>query len=389
MLRLIHPVAGAVAMLTIAIFWLSTVLVEVFGGPDAVTAVKTAIPWGFLVLVPALAATGGSGFTLAKGQRRGAVGAKLTRMPFIAGNGLLVLIPSALFLASKARTGVFDTTFYAVQGIELVAGATNLLLLGLSMRDGLALTAWRRAGFPRTVPACSTTVASRTVIATDTVAIFFKRPAGFQFAAGQAIYLTLPDLPDADHGGRIRTFTIASAPHQPDLMVATRRSDSAFKRAIAVLPSGSRVEIEGPCGTFSLHPDAGRPAVFLAGGVGVTPFRSLSLDAARRGLPHRIFLFYSNRRAEDAAFLHELAELQQQHPRFTLIPTMTEVSASSEWHGERGYITKALLVRHLGDLTAPVYYVAGPPAMVSAMQTLLKEAGVRVDDVRVEAFQGY
>jgi hypothetical protein len=101
--------------------------------------VKTAIPWGFLVLVPALAATGGSGFALAKGRRGGLVGAKLRRMPFIAGNGILILIPSALFLASKARAGEFDAAFYAVQALELVAGAANLTLLGLNLRDGLKL----------------------------------------------------------------------------------------------------------------------------------------------------------------------------------------------------------------------------------------------------------
>ena len=105
-----------------------------------VTAVKTAIPWGFLLLIPALTATGGSGFGLAKGAHGGLIGTKLKRMPFIAGNGLLILIPCALFLASKARGSQFDTSFYIVQALELVAGATNLTLLGLNMRDGFHFT---------------------------------------------------------------------------------------------------------------------------------------------------------------------------------------------------------------------------------------------------------
>ena len=103
MLKVIHPVAGTLALFTIATFWLSTVLTELFASQVAVTAVKTAIPWGFLVLVPALAATGGSGFVLAKGRRGGVLGAKIKRMPLIAANGLVVLIPAALFLAFKAR----------------------------------------------------------------------------------------------------------------------------------------------------------------------------------------------------------------------------------------------------------------------------------------------
>lgn len=140
MIRKIHPVAGAVATLTIATFWLSTVSSELFGSREMIVAVKSAIPWGFLLLIPAMAAAGGSGFKLAGGRSAGLIGSKAKRMPLIAANGILVLIPSALFLASKANAGAFDTSFYAVQALELLAGATNLTLLGLNMRDGLRLT---------------------------------------------------------------------------------------------------------------------------------------------------------------------------------------------------------------------------------------------------------
>lgn len=139
MIRYIHPAAGALAICTIAIFWLSTALAELFGSPGLIVAVKTAIPWGFLLLIPALIATGGSGFALAKGRKAGLVRVKLKRMPWIAANGILVLIPSALFLASKARAGELDSSFYAVQALELAVGAVNLALLGLNMRDGLKM----------------------------------------------------------------------------------------------------------------------------------------------------------------------------------------------------------------------------------------------------------
>ena len=140
MTKMIHPVAGTVAIITIATFWLSTALTELFASHAVITSVKTAIPWGFLLLIPALAAAGGSGFVLAKGRRTGLVGTKLRRMPIIAANGILILIPSALYLASKAQAGEFDTAFYAVQVLELAAGATNIMLLGLNMRDGLKMT---------------------------------------------------------------------------------------------------------------------------------------------------------------------------------------------------------------------------------------------------------
>jgi hypothetical protein len=139
MIKMIHPVAGAIAMLTIATFWLSTALSELFASHATVTLVKTAIPWGFLLLIPALIAVGSSGLALAKGRRAGLIGTKFKRMPLIAGNGILVLVPSALFLASKARGAEFDAVFYGVQALELAAGATNMTLLALNMRDGLTL----------------------------------------------------------------------------------------------------------------------------------------------------------------------------------------------------------------------------------------------------------
>jgi hypothetical protein len=142
MLKIVHPVAGALAILTIATFWLSTALSELFGSRIAVVAVKTSIPWGFLLLIPALAAAGASGFVLANGRRAGPIGAKIKRMPFIAANGVLVLIPSALFLAYKARAGEFDASFASVQALELIAGATNIVLLGFNLRDGLKMKGW-------------------------------------------------------------------------------------------------------------------------------------------------------------------------------------------------------------------------------------------------------
>jgi len=140
MSKIVHPVAGTLAFLTIATFWLATALSELFAAPASVAAVKLAIPWGFLLLVPALAAAGGSGFALAQGGRRGLIGAKLKRMPLIAANGILILVPSALFLAAKASAGEFDGSFYAVQALELAAGAVNITLLGLNMRDGLQMS---------------------------------------------------------------------------------------------------------------------------------------------------------------------------------------------------------------------------------------------------------
>jgi hypothetical protein len=140
MLKLVHPVAGTLGLLTILAFWLSTALAELFGSIETIVAVKRAIPWGLILLVPALAAAGASGFILAGQSDEPRILSKKRRMPFIAANGLLVLVPSALYLASLAGRGAFGTGFYLVQAIELTAGATNIALMSLNLRDGLRLT---------------------------------------------------------------------------------------------------------------------------------------------------------------------------------------------------------------------------------------------------------
>lgn len=144
MTKTLHPLAGLLALATIASFWSATVLAELFGSAATIATVKTAILWGFLLLIPALAATGASGFAQARGATGGAIGVKRKRMPIIAANGLLVLVPSAVFLATRARAGDFGAEFALVQAIELIAGAVNLRLLWLNLRDGRRMTAARR-----------------------------------------------------------------------------------------------------------------------------------------------------------------------------------------------------------------------------------------------------
>ena len=136
-----HFLAGLLATVTIATFFLSTILVELFGSHQAVATIKSLIVVpGLFVLVPAIMATGGSGFALSKSRQGGLVETKKKRMRFIAANGLLVLVPAAIFLDRWASAGAFDATFYLVQGVELLAGSVNLTLMGLNIRDGLKMS---------------------------------------------------------------------------------------------------------------------------------------------------------------------------------------------------------------------------------------------------------
>jgi ferredoxin-NADP reductase len=227
-------------------------------------------------------------------------------------------------------------------------------------------------------------------VAESTRAFLFEKPEGFVFKAGQFLEITLIDPPETDQEGNTRAFSIASAPHEGTLMVATRMRGSAFKRALGSLSHGRQVTLAGPFGNLVLHNHAARAAVLLAGGIGITPIRSMVLRAARERLPHDIYLFYSNRRPEDAAFLSDLEALPRENPNFRLIATMTAMNRSSRtWSGETGYIDAAMLRRYLKDAQSPIYYVAGPPGMVAGLRTMLSHAGVDDDDIRVEEFSGY
>lgn len=248
-----------------------------------------------------------------------------------------------------------------------------------------------------TWPSCSLKLKSRSEVAERTLEFRFDKPEGMTFKAGQFMDLTLIDPPETDTEGNMRGFSINSAPDDPELIFATRLRDTAFKRVLRTMALGTEVKVEGPFGNLTLHNNAQRPAVFLAGGIGITPFRSIARWAAHQRLPHQILLFYANRRPEDAAFLDEFGGLARENPSFTFIPTMTQMSSSHlPWKGETGHIDYELIAKYLNgipssgkELSSPIYYTAGPPAMVAGLRTMLNEAGVDGDDIRTEEFTGY
>ena len=240
------------------------------------------------------------------------------------------------------------------------------------------------------MPKYETTLASSETVAEGTMAFHFTKPAGFDFKPGQSMNVALVDPPETDAKGDRRTFSIVSAPHEAELVIATRMRDTAFKRVLKGMHEGGRVSLRGPAGQFTLDPADRRPAVFLAGGIGVTPFVSMLRDAAHSRLARDLWLFYSNRRPEDAAFFDDLAALPKRHARIRFVATMAEMDKSSRpWTGERGFLDRAMLERHLKGLVANVYYVAGPPGLVEAMQKMLLAAGVAQDAIHTDEFFGY
>jgi ferredoxin-NADP reductase len=231
--------------------------------------------------------------------------------------------------------------------------------------------------------------AHKTVCA-GTSAFYFKKPEGFEFEAGQFVNFTLLSPGDTDLEGNTRALSIASAPHERNLMVAMRLRTTAFKRTLNSLPPNTELLLQGPYGSLTLSRNGTRPAVFLAGGIGVTPFRSLVWNATESLSPRRIFLFYSVRVPEEAAFLEELREMEQYNLRYKFICTVTQPDqVRMPWHGETGRISIEMLSKWIPDLSVPIYYIAGPSGMVTGVRQMLINSGISEDDIRAEEFAGY
>jgi ferredoxin-NADP reductase len=208
------------------------------------------------------------------------------------------------------------------------------------------------------------------------------------FKAGQYFWVELLDPPYQDEKGARRHISVVTSPTERGVLgLCTRLRDTAFKRSLAELEVGDEVEVEEPKGDFLLPEETDRPYVFIAGGIGITVFRSMLRYIADKGLPHRVTLVYSNRDQESAAFLDELTELDGANPNFKLVATMTE---DPEWEGEKRRIGPELLRDHLeGDLQAHTFLVAGPPPMVEAMVEMLAAEDVPEEQVRPARFSGY
>ena len=208
-----------------------------------------------------------------------------------------------------------------------------------------------------------------------------------EFKPGQYFFVTVPDIGHEDERGLRRHFSVVTSPSDKVLGLATRLRDSAFKRTLRELPIGTEVEVEQPKGSFVLPDDTSRPLVFIAGGIGITVFRSMLRYIREEALPYRVTLIYSNRDRDSAAFLEELRELDQEIPDFRLILTMTQ---DPGWDGETRKVGVQFVKDYLGeDLNQYVFMIAGPPAMAEGVEKALEVADVHDDNVIAERYSGY
>ncbi|OGY50939.1 MAG: hypothetical protein A3J59_00330 [Candidatus Buchananbacteria bacterium RIFCSPHIGHO2_02_FULL_56_16] len=225
---------------------------------------------------------------------------------------------------------------------------------------------------------------NRTTIGSDTTIITAEKPDRFQFTAGQFTKLILPNLP-ATSSENWRWMSIASAPAEPELMFYLANGVSAYKRHLAGCPLGSSVAVSEPRGKFLLADDD-REVVFLAGGVGIAPVRSMLVHAAAKKRTGSFWLFYSNANGNGIAFDQLFQNLTGTN--LTYVPTITKLADDEPWTGERGRIDAPMLRRHFDDLRAPRYYAVGSPEFVRAMVLLLRRESVSLSQITVESFTG-
>lgn len=220
---------------------------------------------------------------------------------------------------------------------------------------------------------------------TDVKSIKLEKPSNFNFKPGQFITMKLEAL--NDERGSIRSLSIASSPTENFLMFTTRISQTGFKQRFNSLKPGDKATIMGPFGNFTLQDDFSKPAVFLAGGIGITPFRSMIKYACDEKLAVKIALIYSNRSFEQIAYYKEFEEWQKKNQNFIVENTLTD-SQPANWAGGIGRITQDTIME-TSEAGKSVYYVCGPPGFVAGMESVLKDIGVEESLIKVERFEGY
>ena len=226
-------------------------------------------------------------------------------------------------------------------------------------------------------------------VAKGTLMVVFDLLGGeVDFRPGQYFWVTLLEPPYDDDKGPRRHITVVTSPTERGVLgLATRVRDTAFKRSLAELPEGTEVDVEEPKGSFALPEATERPYVFVAGGIGITVFRSMLRYIADEELPYRITLLYSNRDRASTAFFDELRELEAAIPGLRVVFTMT---GDPEWDGETRRIDEELLRESLdADLASFTYMVAGPPGMVEGVTAVLQRAGIPQEQILSQRFSGY
>lgn len=227
-------------------------------------------------------------------------------------------------------------------------------------------------------------------VAKDTFSFFFDRSKfEFEYVPGQYIRMILPnDHPD--DRGTSRFFTVASSPHLTDhIMITTKVIQSTFKYSLHDLTPGTEIQFYGPLGSFVLDVNEKAQHIYLAGGIGLTPYHSMLTYSAEKNLeiPQTLFVSFSTR--EEMVFYDELTHLKEKNKFLNAIYTISHPENSDGWSGETGRVSEAMIRKYVSLTGKEIYYISGPPAMVDATQGMVSKMGIDEEHIRIEHFSGY
>lgn len=242
---------------------------------------------------------------------------------------------------------------------------------------------------------CKPEVALRVVeaieVTPEVMSVKLLKPPEFLFKAGQYVLFKLKTK--SYNNGTFysiegRRLSMASSPKKGYLQFAAKRSESSFKKAFFSLKEGDEVSVAGPTGSFVIEPT--NHLVLMAGGIGVTPLKSMAEYATDMKFSMNITFLYSNKTLEDIAYKEELDNLARQNSNLKIIYTLTQPEKlNASWQEKTGRINEAMIQEAIPNLGNAIFYICGPPGMVSGLQQALIKLGIDQEQIRYENFTGY
>ena len=245
---------------------------------------------------------------------------------------------------------------------------------------------------------------------TDIMTFKFTKDGYPEYKAGQFAFFPLDNV-NNDSRGPVRHFSLTSSPTEDVLIISTRIRDTPYKQRLSTIQEGEQVKVSKPQGNFLLHDEYSKHAIFLSGGIGVTPFRSMIKYATDKQLPIKITMFDSNRNQRNILYKDEFDKWAAQNQDLKIVYTITEEEKDTEqeqhrmadvsssatetkgnWSGEHGRIDRTMIERHLSkeEISNAIFYICGPPGMINALEGLLqKEFQIPEERIKVEEFTGY
>lgn len=209
-----------------------------------------------------------------------------------------------------------------------------------------------------------------------------EKPDGFTFKSGQWGYFTV----EGDCGKVSRSLSFSSSPTEPYLEFTKRISNSDFCQTIVQLQKGGEVSFKGPMGNL-VYEGGLDQVTFLAGGIGITPIRSIMKHAVDKRIAGEKFLLYGNLNVEEIAFAEEIKRWEKEDPDLKVIHILKDPPKG--WGGFTGFINSSIIEASVPDLPGQTFYVSGPPPMVKAVAMCLDELGIHRDRVFEEELEGY